>query len=40
MLRDCIGQRYPRVDIRSIDGFQGQEREAIILSLVRSNDTG
>lgn len=28
------------VEIGSIDGFQGREKEAVILSLVRSNDKG
>lgn len=28
------------VSVRSVDGFQGGEREAVILSLVRSNDGG
>lgn len=28
------------VDVDTVDGFQGQEREAIIVSLVRSNDRG
>ncbi len=30
----------PAVEIGSIDGFQGREKEAVILSLVRSNSTG
>jgi len=28
------------IEIGSIDGYQGREKEAIILSLVRSNDKG
>lgn len=28
------------IDVNTIDGFQGQERDIIYLSLVRSNDTG
>ena len=27
-------------DIQSVDGFEGQERDVVILSLVRSNDPG
>ncbi len=30
----------PEVQIKSVDGFQGGEREAIVLSLVRSNYKG
>jgi superfamily I DNA and/or RNA helicase len=29
-----------KVEIGSIDSFQGREKEVVILSLVRSNDTG
>ena len=30
----------PKLEIRSVDGFQGGEREAVVLSLVRSNRKG
>jgi ATP-dependent RNA/DNA helicase IGHMBP2 len=31
---------FPELEIRSVDGFQGGEREAVVLSLVRSSNRG
>jgi len=39
LLRQMAGQDEG-IEIGSIDGYQGREKEAIILSLVRSNDRG
>jgi ATP-dependent RNA/DNA helicase IGHMBP2 len=38
LLRNMILPDFPKVEIRSVDGFQGGEREAVILSLVRSSE--
>ena len=40
VLRAALLPEYPKLEIRSVDGFQGGEREAVVLSLVRSSMGG
>ncbi|CAM9714597.1 unnamed protein product [Ectocarpus sp. 13 AM-2016] len=37
LLKRLLRPEHPGVEVRSVDGFQGGEKEAIVLSLVRSN---
>jgi superfamily I DNA and/or RNA helicase len=37
---DSVLADYPDFTINTIDGFQGQERDVIYISLVRSNEKG
>jgi ATP-dependent RNA/DNA helicase IGHMBP2 len=40
LLRSMLLPDFPKLEIRSVDGFQGGERDAVVLSLVRSSERG
>ncbi|KAL1896605.1 hypothetical protein Sste5346_004639 [Sporothrix stenoceras] len=40
LLSGPLKQEFPGIELGSVDGFQGREKEAVIVSLVRSNTDG
>jgi DNA replication ATP-dependent helicase Dna2 len=40
IIRQQMGGRFDRVEVNTIDKYQGRDKECIILSLVRSNSSG
>ncbi|ELP91723.1 hypothetical protein EIN_520800 [Entamoeba invadens IP1] len=38
--RDLLGEQHKTIQVASVDGFQGNEKEFIIISCVRSNSKG
>jgi regulator of nonsense transcripts 1 len=39
-IRDSVPNRYEGVEVRTVDGYQGREKEVILFSCVRSNNEG
>ena len=35
-----LKERFPGIELGSVDGFQGREKAAVVLGLVRSNTEG
>lgn len=40
LLREVLREKWTGLEVSSVDGFQGREKEAIVISMVRSNSKG
>lgn len=38
LLSSLLRPQYPGIEIGTVDGMQGREKDAVVISLVRSNE--